>query len=123
MRLILYLVPRIQGGAPFAFGGELGRFLKLALIIIFGVLDFGYSAYVRYNCINRSVSVVAHSFGALAGLLLGFMVLKNSKKEMWERSAKVLCGWIFFFFVGMAFGVNLTGSRKAVGILSTKRFC
>ena len=104
---------------PFACGGKLTRILKMASILCFWAFDFGHAAYRSYHDFDAGYSVIAHLGGTITGLLLGFIVLKDVKVKRWERLLKVVCASIFFFLMGLAFGVNLTGSRRAAGLISS----
>lgn len=116
---VAIFLPRFgKGKAPHAYGGHLARIIKLSSTVIFAILDFGYAAFRRYSHLDLGFSVIAHCFGFLTGLLLGFMILKNVKVERWEKRVKVCCLCLFLFLLGMAFGVNLSGSRRGVGTLS-----
>ena len=116
------ILSRFRGNkAPHACGGKLTRTLKLTGLLCFFAFDFGHAAYRRYadaGSTGSSVSVIAHSGGTITGILLGFIVLKNIKVERWEKTAKVLSSSLFFLLIGMAIGVNLSGSRRATGIFS-----
>ena len=87
-------------------------------ILGFWVFDFGLALYRSLSEIDGGYSVIAHLTGTVTGVLLGFMVLKNIKVEKWEKAVKVFCSSLFFFLMGMAVGVNLTGSRRAAGLIS-----
>ena len=89
-------------------------------LVCFFVSDFGYAAYRSYQGIDAGYSVIAHLGGTITGLLLGFIVLKDVKVERWERLWKLACGFTLFFLMGLAFGVNLTGSRRATGLISSR---
>ena len=109
--------------APHACGGKLTRTLKLVGLLCFFAFDFGHAAYRRYadaSYTGSSTSVIAHTGGTITGILLGFIVLKNVKVERWEKTAKVVSSSLFFFLIGMAIGVNLSGSRRAAGMFSTQ---
>ena len=106
--------------APWACGGKLTRILKMLSLVCFFGLDFGYAAYRRYHDFDAGYSVIAHLGGTITGLLLGFIVLKDVKVKRWEKLLKVVCASIFFFLMGLAFGVNLTGSRRATGLFSIR---
>ena len=96
-------------------------------VLAFFALDFGYAAYQRYNdasaAARSSTSVIAHIGGSVTGILLGFIILKNIKVEKWEKTVKVVCSSLFFFLLGLAFGVNFTGSRRAANIFSPYHQC
>ena len=105
---------------PLACGGKLTRILKLVSIICFFVFDLGHAAYRSYHDIDAGYSVIAHMSGAITGLLLGFIVLKDAKVQRWERLWKLVSAFLFFFLMGLAFGVNVTGSRRATGLISSR---
>ena len=108
---------------PCACGGKLTRTLKLTGLICFFAFDFGHAAFRKYadaSDASSSTSVIAHTGGTVTGILLGFIVLKNVKVERWEKTMKVVSSSIFFFLVGLAVGVNLSGSRRAAGIFSAQ---
>jgi hypothetical protein len=110
-----------QGKAAFAYGGKFSQILKITGIVVFWLADFGYALYRNVGeKIDLETSVIAHSFGTVTGFLLGFIILKNIKVARWEKTCKVVCYTTFFFLMGLAFGVNITGSRRATGIISAK---
>jgi len=113
--------------APHACGGKLTRILKMTGVLAFFALDFGYAAYQRYTdsseAARSGTSVIAHIGGSVTGLLLGFIILKNVKVEKWEKTVKVVSSSLFFFLLGLAFGVNFTGSRRAANFFSPHHQC
>ena len=77
---------------PFAMGGRMYQILKLVTIFTFASLDFGSAAYraiVGHE--DTGVSVLAHIFGFLTGLLAGFIVCMDRIEEKWERVLKQVC--------------------------------
>ncbi|XP_034107135.1 protein rhomboid isoform X1 [Drosophila sulfurigaster albostrigata] len=74
--------------------------IRLAFILIFASFDFGFAIYARYagedalpNQVGAnaaSVSYVAHLAGAVAGLTIGLLVLKNFEQKLHEQ----LLWWI-----------------------------
>lgn len=67
--------------------------LRLAAIFIFASCDVGFAIYARYAVESSycpSVSYVAHLTGALAGLTIGLLVLKNFEQKLHEQ----LLWWI-----------------------------
>lgn len=64
-------------------------FLYLLLLLIFlASCDVGFAIYSRYSDDNPSapsVSYVAHLTGALAGLTIGLLVLKNFEQKLHEQ--------------------------------------
>jgi len=105
----------------------LTRILKMTGVLAFFALDFGYAAYQGYNdasaAARSSTSLIAHIGGSVTGILLGFIILKNIKVEKWEKTVKVVCSSLFFFLLGLAFGVNFTGSRRAANFFSPYHQC
>ncbi|GAB0098281.1 Protein rhomboid [Sergentomyia squamirostris] len=62
--------------------------VRLAAIFIFASCDVGFAIYSRYaveNTTAPSVSYVAHLTGALAGLTIGLLVLKNFEQKLHEQ--------------------------------------
>ena len=80
------------------------RFLRLLLVILYAVIDTGWAIYRRYNQNSeksyQKISVVAHLSGAVAGLLVGIIVLKNRKVHTWEIKLKILCIITYAIFIG-----------------------
>ncbi|TDG47363.1 hypothetical protein AWZ03_006222 [Drosophila navojoa] len=74
--------------------------LRLAFILIFASFDFGFAIYARYAGEDlppgqlavspAAVSYVAHLAGAVAGLTIGLLVLKNFEQKLHEQ----LLWWI-----------------------------
>ncbi|KAL7732764.1 hypothetical protein ACLKA6_005907 [Drosophila palustris] len=74
--------------------------VRLAFILIFASFDFGFAIYARYagedalpaqvGANSASVSYVAHLAGAVAGLTIGLLVLKNFEQKLHEQ----LLWWI-----------------------------
>ena len=95
------------------------RILKMASILCFWAFDFGHAAYRSYHDFDAGYSVIAHLGGTITGLLLGFIVLKDVKVKRWDMLLKMVCASIFIFLMGLAFGVNLTGSRRGSGLISS----
>ena len=87
---------------PFLFFSV--RFLRLLLVILYAVIDTGWAIYRRYNHNSeksyQKISVVAHLSGAVAGLLVGIIVLKNRKVHTWEIKLKILCIITYAIFIG-----------------------
>ncbi|XP_037906975.1 protein rhomboid isoform X3 [Hermetia illucens] len=66
---------------------------RLAAILIVASCDVGFAIYARYaaeSTLSPSVSYVAHLTGALAGLTIGLLVLKNFEQKLHEQ----LLWWI-----------------------------
>ncbi|KRT79755.1 hypothetical protein AMK59_8014 [Oryctes borbonicus] len=61
--------------------------LRLVGIFAIASCDVGYAIYSRYNVetLGPPVSYVAHLTGALAGLTIGLLVLKNFEQKLHEQ--------------------------------------
>lgn len=70
---------------------------QISLAVCF---DFGYSIYRRFDNSTggAKVSFVAHVAGALAGLSVGLMVLKNFQKSLTDK---------VFFWVAVALYISV----------------
>ncbi|XP_075162410.1 rhomboid serine protease stem cell tumor [Haematobia irritans] len=64
--------------------------LRLASILFFASCDVGFAVYGRFVDDYPSVSFIAHLTGALAGLTIGVLVLKNFEQKLHEQ----LLWWI-----------------------------
>lgn len=62
------------------------RILRLLVVLVYTCVDFSMAFYKRSV---SKVSVTAHLCGALSGILVGLVVLKNRKVECWEKHLKV----------------------------------
>ena len=78
---------------------------------MYGIVDFIFSIFRRYTQDDQTnVSYVAHIFGALSGLLVGIVVLKNRKVEHWERKLKIACVITFVSILLVFILFNVTAS-------------
>uniref|UniRef100_A0A1B0AVN2 rhomboid protease n=1 Tax=Glossina palpalis gambiensis TaxID=67801 RepID=A0A1B0AVN2_9MUSC len=64
--------------------------LRLAVILFFASCDVGFAIYTRYAEDYPAVSFIAHLSGALSGLTIGLLVLKNFEQKLHEQ----LLWWI-----------------------------
>ena len=89
---------------------------------MYATFDITWAIYRRYesntDIQKGDVSYIAHMSGAIAGLLIGIIVLKNRKVHAWEIRLKILCIIIFALFVGGCAIWNIFGEK----ILETKYF-
>ncbi|XP_015903155.1 rhomboid-related protein 2 [Parasteatoda tepidariorum] len=78
--------------------------IRLIGLLIFGGTDIGVALYSRYveNEKNRT-SYAAHFAGALAGLMIGLVCLRNLRVHKWEK----ILGWVLFavFVLLMLFAI------------------
>eukprot|EP00095_Tigriopus_kingsejongensis_P001872 snap_masked-scaffold70_size417918-processed-gene-1.10 protein:Tk01872 transcript:snap_masked-scaffold70_size417918-processed-gene-1.10-mRNA-1 annotation:"rhomboid-related protein 3" len=74
-------------------------FLRLLAFLILAGVDTGVAVYYRYVLDeDTKVSYVAHIAGALVGLLLGIVVLRNLRIHSWER---VIWWFSLLLFLGL----------------------
>lgn len=86
------------------------RLFRLLFVIAFVLVDVGTIVYNEvYLKTESSTSYAGHAFGALAGLLIGILVLENRKVEDWELIFKwiglgvfglLLCAAILWHIIG-----------------------
>ena len=101
--------------APRAFAGRVRQFITVMLVIAFALAEIVPASTRRLEYENAGISVVAHSFGAIAGFLTGFLLLRDEVEEQWEKTWKFLCLAAYCLGLGIGIGVNLTGYRGADG--------
>jgi len=99
-----------------------GAFCRLVTLLVFTIADFGSAIYERHFKrdvnIAYKVSYGGHLAGALSGLLLGILFLKNSKILHWEAEAK---RWASVIFLGLVVSIVSTSvADSAIEILSQK---
>ena len=86
------------------------QIVKMAGLLAFGALDFGSAAWRKYQEKDEGVSVVAHIFGLVTGVLVGFTILVDEKEERWEKGLKFVCWTGFCLGMGLALGANVLGA-------------
>lgn len=72
--------------------------LRLTAFLLLAGIDTGIAVYYRYVEVDTQVGYVAHAAGALVGLLLGIVVLRNLRVKTWER---VLWWLSLILFLGL----------------------
>ncbi|XP_045612568.2 rhomboid-related protein 1 isoform X1 [Procambarus clarkii] len=79
--------------------------IQLTVILVVMSLDLGYAVWDTTTNPNTSTGHMAHLAGAMAGLLVGVVVLRNLHKERWET----YCWWtsLVLFLVLVTSGVLL----------------
>jgi len=65
--------------------------LRLITFVTLAGVDIGVAVYYRYTEVENQVSYAAHIAGAVVGLLLGIIVLRNLKELKWERVLWWVC--------------------------------
>jgi len=85
---------------------EFGVF-RLFAILVFGLTDFGVAVFDRYSAHNKRTSYAAHLAGAISGLLVGIVVLRN----LHVRKHEIVLGWFaivtYILLVGFAVLFNI----------------
>ena len=89
-----------------ACDGKLLRTVKLASVVAFALFDIGY---VLSGSAGELVSVSAHVFRSVAGLMVGLCWLKDQREVGWERRAKRVSGSLFGTAFVVALGMNIAG--------------
>ena len=87
------------------------RWVRLIALLVFGGSDIGVAIYGRYANQKTKTSYAAHLAGALAGFLVGIVVLRNLKVKTWEK----VLGWfamvIFILLIGGAIIFNVANEK------------
>lgn len=78
--------------------------LQLLMILLVMSLDLGYAIWDTYASAETATGHMAHLGGAVAGVLVGVLVLRNLEVEKWET----YCKWI---------SLGLFGALIACGVL------
>ncbi|XP_068228946.1 rhomboid-related protein 1-like isoform X2 [Palaemon carinicauda] len=82
---------------------------QLIVMLIIISLDFGYAFWDTYLAATPShTGHMAHFGGALAGVLVGVFVLRNLRKEKWERIFQWISIAVFFAVVIVGIILNCT---------------
>lgn len=80
-----------------------GACCRLITLLTFTFADFGSAIYERHFKLDASIaykiSYGGHLAGALSGLLLGIIFLKNAKVLHWEAEAKRWASVIYLVLV------------------------
>uniref|UniRef100_A0AC35G1E8 EF-hand domain-containing protein n=1 Tax=Panagrolaimus sp. PS1159 TaxID=55785 RepID=A0AC35G1E8_9BILA len=76
------------------------RWVRIVLFSVWVIADFGFALYSRFfACDTRKVAVMGHLGGAIAGLFLGILVLRNLEKKKCERVVWWISLVVFTTFV------------------------
>ncbi|XP_050337460.1 protein rhomboid isoform X3 [Bactrocera neohumeralis] len=93
--------------------------LRLINILVFASCDFGFAIYARYAeeyPHSPSVSYVAHLTGALAGLTIGLIVLKNFEQKLHEQLLWWIALGIYTAYIIFAIVFNVLNSTAALSL-------
>ena len=74
-----------RGKQKHVWNGKLLRLLKLLALIVFIGLDVVHTIISG----NNNISVVAHVFGFIGGLLSAVGLIRDRREEEWERRLKI----------------------------------
>jgi len=72
--------------------------LRLLAFLLLAGIDTGIAVYYRYIEVDTKVGYGAHAAGAVVGLLLGIVVLRNLRVKTWER---VMWWFSLLLFLGL----------------------
>lgn len=82
--------------------------LRLTALITFTASDIGTAIYYRYFAMKDDrISYAAHVAGALAGLLLGLIVLRNLRVRSWETLVGFIAVTAYLIFMMIAILFNI----------------
>ena len=89
--------------------------LRLFLFLLLIGVDLGVAVYYRYMNITTQVGYAAHLGGAVVGLLLGIVVLRNLRVRKWERVFWWICLLLFLglFLAGIVWNAVIIGLNRA----------
>ena len=104
-------VTRCRGGQiAHATDGKFLRIFRLSAVVAFVLFDLVYVLSVA----PPGVSVWAHVFGSIAGVMFGLVWLKDQNEEAWERWLKIISGVAFAFMLAVAIGLNIAGFNNVI---------
>ena len=82
------------------FHGSYVRSCRLVIVVVYMIIDTIFAVIRRFKpTSDQQVSFTAHLAGAIAGLLIGIIVLKNRKVHAWELKLKIFCIISFGIFI------------------------
>ena len=92
--------------------------MRLFIVIVYAIVDFVIAVYRRFTSDHRqNVSFTAHLAGAIAGLLVGIIVLKNRQVHAWELKLKMGCIISFGIFILRTKSLNKMLKKSAIFII------
>ncbi len=85
--------------------------LRLIAFLLLAGIDTGVAVYYRYIEVDTQVGYAAHAAGAIVGLLLGIVVLRNLRVHTWERVFWWICLLLFLclFLAAIVWNAVLIG--------------
>jgi len=92
-----------EGKITSAVHGRLFSILRLAAVLVFALVDISVVVYHWAKDVSTTTGYHAHLAGALAGLTMGVVVLKNRRVEPWQLGLRFAC--LLFFMAFVVFGV------------------
>lgn len=78
------------------------NWIRLIGLIVFGGTDVGVAIYDRYTRKEVRTSYAAHFAGAIAGLLLGLVFLRNLRRHRWEIALGYVALVLYVLLMGSA---------------------
>jgi rhomboid-related protein 1/2/3 len=98
---------KISKAAP----GTVIRLMRLLFVLFYAAADTGQAVTVRlhYGAASTTVGYTAHLAGAIAGLLVGLVSLKNRKREAWETVVRLVSLMAWLLLAGLAVWWNIQG--------------
>lgn len=83
--------------------------IQLLIFLIITVVDTGTAIYNRYFLnMNEHIGYAAHFAGALSGLLVGILILRNIDELKWEKICKYISLVLYITLIGAAIIWNAT---------------
>ena len=95
--------------------------LRLIAFLLLASIDTGIAVYYRLTQVDTKVAYAAHGAGAVVGLLLGIVVLRNLRVKTWERVV-----WWFSLLLFLAlFLAAIVGNAVIIGhkVSSNEEYC
>jgi len=108
---VLIIRPRMrENRTAKATHGTLIRMLKLTAVLAFAVVDTGMAIYNKHMYDHENTTgYTAHIAGALFGLIVGLILLKNRKVQTWEIWLRLACVLVTGAFLGVTILWNIAG--------------
>ena len=91
------------------------RVLVVVIVAVSDVAVYIYDIYLS-NTTGKSIGYAAHISGAVAGLFVGILVLRNLRWERHERYIWAFSGCVFILLLGSAIIYSVTMPDHFTGI-------